>query len=524
MRRDGIRGRLAARVRTIHPALAVTWGAVVVFWIVFGRLSQLHHRNFGTWSFDMAIYDQAFWQMAHGRGFSTVRGLPIWGHHINLIGYVYVPFYWLGIAGPTLLMVTQAMVLGLGGIPAYLLARDRLGNPWLGTCFAIAFLGYAPVQFIAWANFHPEALVITPLLFAWWFATRRSWRLYALAVFIALSTREDTALVVIMMGAVLVVFSYARRRSTRQQIWVAGWVTLAAGAVWYLVSTRLVLKHFNYGLDPFYVAMFYSEWGTTMPQVIWAMVRDPMRVLRMAVMHDRLIFYRDLFGPLGGLPLLGLPLLVMAAPQMVASVTGSTPYARQIYYQYPSVMIAPIVIAAIEGTRVVLRRVSWRRLAAGWLLGSTLVSNIVLSPSPIGRNHFFWATDNPDRAVMERAVRMVPPDAAVSATYTLLPHLAHREQAYDWPNPFRPAYWGNEILDENGYPVSWVPPPPEPGIIDYIVLLDEHVGDDLRPLVARLTGTGGEFQVLLDADGVMVARRVRPPRSPDAGPTPLVLR
>ena len=41
--------------------------------------------------------------------------------------------------------------------------------------FAVAYLLYAPAQWVAWINFHPEALVITPFLFAWYFFLRR-WR------------------------------------------------------------------------------------------------------------------------------------------------------------------------------------------------------------------------------------------------------------------------------------------------------------------------------------------------------------
>ena len=42
----------------------------------------------------------------------------------------------------------------------------------------------------------------------------------------------------------------------------------------------------------------------------------------------------------------------MALPQLLASVSGSSPYARMIRYQYTAVMIAPIVIAGVHGARL----------------------------------------------------------------------------------------------------------------------------------------------------------------------------
>ncbi len=82
----------------------------------------------------------------------------------------------------------------------YLIARDRLKSVD-AAFFAVVYLMYAPIQWISWANFHPEALVITPMLFAWWFATRRHWGWCFGARRLALSTREDTALAIFMLGS-----------------------------------------------------------------------------------------------------------------------------------------------------------------------------------------------------------------------------------------------------------------------------------------------------------------------------------
>ena len=81
------------RLRRIHPAAWLSLLGVVVFAVVFGRLGVQHHRNFGTWAYDMGIYDQGFWLVSQGgQSFVTVRGLEFWGHHVNLVVLLFVPF------------------------------------------------------------------------------------------------------------------------------------------------------------------------------------------------------------------------------------------------------------------------------------------------------------------------------------------------------------------------------------------------------------------------------------------------
>ncbi len=51
----------------------------VVYFAVFERLVWLRHDHFGTFDYDLGMYDQGIWQLAHGRGFMTVRGMHIFG-------------------------------------------------------------------------------------------------------------------------------------------------------------------------------------------------------------------------------------------------------------------------------------------------------------------------------------------------------------------------------------------------------------------------------------------------------------
>lgn len=505
-RLKGWKERFLHQVGTAHPAAWLTLAAAFMFAVVFGNLGVQNHRNFGTWSYDMGIYDQAIWLMSRGQSFMSVRGMNVWGHHFNPVLLLFAPFYWFG-AGPEFLYVVQACALAAAAVPIYLIARDKFKTPWMGLLFAVVYLMYAPVQWISWAMFHPEALVIAPLLFAWWFATKQRWGWFYAMVLLALSTREDTALAVIMMGLVLLVYlrhAADYRYVVRQCVGV-----IVLGAVWYVSYTKLILPAFNDGKEPFYITYFYGNYGSSTPEIVGTIIRHPDRVVSDAVQHDRLTFYKQLSWPVGWVYLANPLALLIAAPQMLASVIGLSPYARMIKYQYTSVMIAPIMLASIHGAATIWRVKSVRVALVVWLLACSYVTNVAWSPSALNETDYgVWSQPHPRHESLRTALTFIPDDASVSASYQLLPHLSHRERIYDWPNPFWASVWGNDDCAHL----------PDPTTIDYVAIDLTQVGPTNQTLFDDMLAPDGPFEAVFQDENVVVAERVGTSRQVDVLP------
>ena len=138
----GLLERLQAR-----PAAVVLGVAIAVWCTVFGRLIWQRHARFATFDFDLGHHDQAIWLLAHGKGFITVSGMPVFGHHMTLAYFAVAPLYWLG-GGPQLLDLLQTAALGLSAVPIYLYARDRLGNEWQALALGVAWLLNPSVQWL----------------------------------------------------------------------------------------------------------------------------------------------------------------------------------------------------------------------------------------------------------------------------------------------------------------------------------------------------------------------------------------
>lgn len=503
------------RLSDVPPLLWSTLLCATAFAVLFGALAVRNHQLFATWTYDLGIYDQATWLLSRGgRTFMSVRGLDVWGHHVNPILYVFVPAYWLG-AGPRFLVALQAGWIAIGAVPVHFIAKHHLGSDRWGFGAAVVFLVSAPLEWLTWDMFHPEALVVTPLLFAWWFATRERWGWCWVALLLALCTREDAALVVGTMAISLAVVcrpSHDRRRLRRHSV-----AMVVVAIVWWLMCVQVVIPHFNGGRAPFYVSMFYGQYGNSVLGVLVGMVRHPTRVLGDLLRPDRRWFVWRMLMPFG-LTALASPLaLLPAMPQLLASLLGASPYPRQIEYQYTSMMIAPIAIAAIRGVSR-LRRLTGdvgspalharRRSRLGTAVPivvavAAVVSNVMWSPSPLRRDSpSVWvgesASASARRQALSSAVALVSPTAGVVATYAIGAHLAHRTHLYDWPNPFVPTVWGNGDCTAL----------PDPREVEYAVLEYADIGTDGQVLFEAMTRDGGPFRVLASNEYVVVLQRV----------------
>jgi len=462
---------------------------VVAYVVVFGRLTWAQQSNFGTFGFDMGIYDQGIWLLSRFKDpFVTVRGLEYFGHHVNPVTLAFVPFYWLG-AGPHFLYLVETIWMALGAVPLWLLARDRLGNAWTALVLAAAYLLYPALEWINWWHFHPDALTITPLLAAWLLATRRRWKGFAVAVALALLCKEDAALAVLALGVVLAL------RGERR----VGVVTALTGAVWFALATRVVIPWANDGVGPLYEDLF-PQFGNSVGAIFLNVLRHPGLVFDLASQPDRLTYYTQLLAPVAFLPLLALPLLAIGVPQAAINVISAHGYTHDIRYHYSAIVIAAVFLATVEACARLGDRPSRQRFLVGLVAATALAGNVAWSPSPLGVKFHsgIWAAPQPKHAAARAALRQVPAGAGVSATYYLVPHLTHRTHIYEWPNPWVVTNWA--VRGEN---------PPEEASADYLVL-DTALNGQNQALYAQLTGKGGEFRVIWSSNGIVVARRTRP--------------
>jgi uncharacterized membrane protein len=488
-------GALVDRVRA-EPAVVLLAVAIGVWMVVFGRLIWLRHARFATFDFDLGHHDQAIWLLAHGKGFITVSGMPVLGHHLTLAYFAVAPLYWLG-GGPQLLDLLQTAALALSAVPVFLYARDRLGNEWLALTFGVAWLLNPTVQWLCWEAWHPETMAIPFLLMAWLMASRKRHVWYWIFLLVSLTWKEDIALAVVGLGIVLLV-----RRQRR-----LGVLTMAVGAAWFIFAFGVAMPAFNGGTNQ--AMIFYGELGDSPGELIKTTFTNPTMVIDRLQDNDALGYARDLLAPFAFTALLAPLLLVPAVPQFFANILTNLNFFWSIQFHYAAIIVAFVAIASIDGVAR-LKSLPLRRFAVGAVAAAALATSVAWGMSPISTQYRtgYWALDaNVRQGELEAAVDEVPSGASVSATYNLVPHLSHREQIYTFPNPWFPLNWGVAGVAPHDPSHDHVP-----AEVDWIVVdRTTHVPEGREEQLIDGLLDSGEFVEVSDQSGILVARRAEPP-------------
>jgi uncharacterized membrane protein len=467
-------------------ALGVT---LAVFVLAFVAATWTVHDRFGTYGFDLGIYDQATWLLSRGRApFVTVRGLDLLGQHAAYIMVLVAPLYRLW-ADPRLLLLLQVLFLALPAVVVYRLGGRHVGHPAAGLAVAVAYLAYPGVQWaISW-QFHPEAIAAGLLALALLAADRRRWRAMALCLALAALCGEEVGLIVAGFGLLLVTGGHR----------LVGWRTAGAGLAWFLVATY-VLVPLHAGRATRLFETDYGIAGTGPWGLLRALPTMAGHALQTGMANDGLFYLLLVFLPLLGLPLLAPRWLLPVAPPLLLNLAAVQPEHHQLRFHYLATAAPLLAAGAVAGLAVI--RSTRRPLLAPLLVLLVVVAGFTswrYGPAPWAHDPVAVAAGPADQA-RRQALALVPEGAPVSAQYNLVPHLGHRVEVYEFPNPFRAVNWGL-AGDEH--------PPEALERLRFVVVQRDLLGDQDRQLLDRLQA-GSAWRTVMDRQDVVVLERREP--------------
>jgi uncharacterized membrane protein len=480
--------------------VGAVWLFMVLFAVTFAVLALRRHAALATNGMDLGNVDQTLWNTAHGHFLAFTNMAPVANRlalHVEPILLLLVPFYWLGLGGPHMLLIVQALVVAVGALPLYWLARDELPSQhvWLHIVFPFAYLLTPALQAAVLYDFHAVTLAPTLLLFTFYYMeNERPWR-FALFAGLAVACKEDMALVVAMMGV------YALLSGRR---WRWGLLTIVLPAVWFGLALFLIQPAFS-PTGANVQADRYAWLGSTPAAVLGTFFRQPGMVWRHVWQTANLPAYlAGLLWPTGFLALLSPLTWLPALPSLAVNLLSDNPFSWRLEDFHYGVPIVPFLfISAVWGVRhlaVLAGRLRGRWssrvvVAAGvWLLLAAVAYSWGRGFSPLSLGYQSWpVTDHTRRA--QAVFDQVPPDAALFAQSNLNPHVSQRRVLYQDPTVVTEMVQGTLETEKVGLSA------PDTLLFDVATLVN---ADDFQRQVIMPLLWSGEWEVEAADDGFLL--------------------
>lgn len=436
-----------------HPVFQIA----SLFWLICTALVLIRYYGFypSYATFDQGIFNQVFWNSLHGRWFesslSSTESIAVaqgaipdvayhrLGQHFTPSLLLWLPLYAL-FPSPAGLSILQVTLVTGGGLLLYALARHHLAprlSAWITASYYLANAVIGPTL----ANFHDFSqipLFMFGLLLA---MERRQWWLFWLLSGFTLLVREDAGVILFGIGAYLLV---SRRYP------VVGTMVCSLSVGYVLVVTNWIMPLFSEDISSrFMVEQFghfvQGEDASTL-DVLWAIATQPWLLLQeLLTPIGRTIRYLLAQGlPLGFIPLVAPVSWLTSGFYLLLTLVRQDPSALMIDRRYAIALVPGLFYGVILWWKThpnwfqpTFRR--YWRFCLLLALVFTLTSNPNRALSVLWPDSYQpWIYTSPTRQwqhvqAIHRLMNQIPPDASVSSSSFIVPHLSNRREALRFP-------------------------------------------------------------------------------------------
>jgi hypothetical protein len=403
------------------------------------------HWSFNTHAYDTGIFTNAIWNLVfRGEYVSSLKGgNNLFADHQSPAFWLWAPFFRLVPKVETLL-ISQSLILALGGIAVFYLGRQSLGEKSLAAAF---------LPFVYWLNpavisannfeFHPEVIVLPSGLWALCaIQSKKKWIqwLSIMPLLLFLGGKESSGPVVAGIG--LSFLLGAGGAEPNRRLGPLGICLMVLGVLYFYFCIQWVPKFF--GVAYAYTGA-YHHLGNSILEIVASPILRPLAFWGTLFEHSRVQFFWYLLFPLAFLPLLSwryYPSFFVAFLMLFMIGSSSRLYPRFHYGIESSVGLfwaLPMGVKLLR-ERTVFFQKEWRIVVLLFIctILSMRQNQIYHARIMMKSSHLIW--------VEKELLTRIDPEATLSVPTNLVPRLSNRP----WVTPIP------ELRKKNGELVSCV--------------------------------------------------------------------
>lgn len=407
---------------------------IFVYIILFSYLSLLRHRGLKTQMNDLGNMEQPIYNTLEGNFMQFTNHVSgelgsnnRFGVHANFILLLFVPVYFI-FQSPETLLIIQTVSVGLGALPLYWLGKKVLKNENLALLVPGLYLMNPMVHDVNLYDFHPLALAMPIIIFAFFFMHQKRYKLFLLSCFLLIITKEEMSLIVLMFGFYLFF---------RQKERLLGIILSIFSIIYFFTIVEIVMPYFNAGSQPVLISSRYSYLGDGLVGIAKNTIANPIIFVRQIFNKTSFIYLLLLVSPLAALPLLKPDIFLMSLPTVVINLLSKN---RMMQYPFQFYHFAPILSFIFLSSIMALAKIKPEKGVINFeilvkaTLYSSLVFSLLFSPAPYSAyaklNDF---TVSKHAQKIDDIVNLVPKEAPLSVQNNLGPHFSQRKYIYTYP-------------------------------------------------------------------------------------------
>jgi uncharacterized membrane protein len=451
-------------------------GLCAVACCVWSYVLALKYYRLSYTSWDLPLYANLMWNLCHGSLSTSLYEGNFLRDHFNIIAFLLVPFYYFFQSALTLLYF-KLFAFFAGAYVFYLLCAKRMGGLW-AIAFMLAYMFYPANVAMLFFEFNFENLALPLIFLLFYYFEEEKFLSFIVCSLLLAAAKENMPLIVFMFG----IYAFLSRRQDRLR-W--GLCPFFLGGGIFIATIFMVVPWLRHGLkEANGYLYFYSKLGHSPQEIVRTFIFKMPEVFKILFNGRNVSFLLQLFGPLLVTALLGLPILLIAAPLFLQNLLSQFPGQQSVDYFYASTMVVFIFMATID----FLGRINFK--FKGYLLlfiiGLLFVFDLKQVPNWIQK----VPPVNEKQEISRYLLSKIPPDAKVAASYKFMYMLSQRKDLYAL------------FLEHNKFTSKreWIP-----DAVDYIAV-DFTDREDNRHYVENILSRD-RWKVQLAADEVILLRK-----------------
>ncbi len=408
------------------------WGLIILYIFVFSYLSILRYRSFQTSAYDLGTMIQVIWNTSKGWFLqdSINMGYPMtrfWMAHWEFI-FIPIALIFKIIPHAYTILILQSVVVTLGALPLYWIGKLITHDKSTAVTFSFAYLMYPAIQNANLADVHGVTFAAPLLIFTFYYLIKKNFKLFYLFTLLTLLCREDSALLLIMMG----IYAFFALKEKKH-----GLIVAAVSVIWFLIWYQRLKIRSLLGFPEFDImAGADTHWSH-----LGQLSHDPLYLFKFWAKQYNILYFIYIFAPVVFLSFFEWKILLIAAPIFFINLISSYYYTHDVEHYY-SVTVAPFVfISAIYGLQKIyeffrnklIHRFKERSIRENVLsIGSTLVLVLAIVFFFIKSNALdfrHWKVTE-HHQVLDEVIKTIPANVSLSAESRLIPQAAKRHEIY----------------------------------------------------------------------------------------------